>query len=76
MSLTISEAIAAQALIRWVSTLKMWERVVETEEDVQAMDEALVTHARILGRAAFARLGAGPSEAESEALIREGLGLP
>lgn len=74
MTMNTGEAIAAQALIDWVTSLTLWERT--THGDVQALDEQLVAHVHLLAKGAFTRLGAGPSADQAAASIRDVLGLP
>ena len=51
MALNITEAIAAQALIRWVSTLTLWERT-DPNPDLDEADERLLEHVRVLAKSA------------------------
>jgi len=75
MALNITEAIAAQALIRWVSTLTLWERT-DPNPDLDEADERLLEHVRVLAKAASKTLGAGPSPDEAADAVRTALGLP
>ena len=75
MALNITEAIAAQALIRWVSTLTLWERT-DPNPDLDEADEWLLEHVRVLAKAASKTLGAGPSPDEAADAVRTALGLP
>lgn len=76
MALNITEAIAAQALIRWVSTLTLWERTDPPGTDVDERDELLVEHVSVLAKSASKTLGAGPSPDEAADAVRTALGLP
>lgn len=75
MALNITEAIAAQALIRWVSTLTLWERA-DPNPDLDEADERLLEHVRVLARSASKTLGAGPTPDEAVDAVRIALGLP
>jgi hypothetical protein len=75
MALNITEAIAAQALIRWVSTLTLWERT-DPNPDLDEADERLLEHVRVLAKSASKTLGAGPSPDEAADAVRTALGLP